>query len=280
MLSESKRKRITHISWIIICAFISIVFIVPLYYTMVNSLRSLYSNPILFPTAKPSWENYKYAVTLIPFARYFGNSLLITSISVLFGTTVDFFYGFAFAKLRARGRTTLFMILLAQMMVPAFALQIPQYIAFSNFGIKDTYWIWIFTGFSGSPFIVFLYKQYIESIPNEIEEAAYMDGCGVFQIITRIYMPMCKSIIAVGLFRVFIAEWGNYMTPYMFLSEKKYPLSIALFNSSYMLPSDPAANMDPVKSAAALLFSIPAVVVFFLCQKQLVSGITSGSVKG
>lgn len=280
MLLVSKRKKITHIAWILACALISVIFIVPLYYTIVNSLRSLYASPVLLPPAKPSWENYKYALTLIPFVRYFGNSMLITSISVLFGTTVDFFYGFAFAKLKAKWRTALFMILLAQMMIPSFALQIPQYIAFSNFGIKDTYWIWIFTGFSGSPFIVFLYKQYIESIPKDIEEAAYIDGCGIFYTITRIYMPMCKSIIAVELFRVFIAEWGNYMTPYMFLSEQKYPLSIALFNSSYMLPSDPAANMYPVKSAAALLFSIPAVIVFFLCQKQLVSGLTSGSVKG
>lgn len=277
---ESKRKKVTHTAWIIICALISVIFLVPLYYTIVNSLRSLYSSPVLFFSKNPAWENYKYAVTLIPFGRYLCNSLIITAISVFFGTTVDFFYGFAFAKLKAKGRTTLFMILLAQMMIPSFALQIPQYIAFSNFGIKNTYWIWIFTGLSGSPFIVFLYKQYIESIPKEIDEAAYIDGCGVFRIITSIYMPICKSILAVGLFRVFIAEWGNYMTPYMFLSEKKYPLSIALFNSSYMLPGDPAANMDPVKSAAALLFAVPSVGVFFLCQKQLVSGLTAGSVKG
>ena len=280
IMRESKKKRVTHIVWIAACIVISFVFLIPLYYTIVNSLRSLYSNPVLFFPKDPAWGNYKYAVTLIPFLRYLGNSLLIVSITVFFGITIDFFYGYAFARLKAKGRGILFMVLLAQMMIPGFALQIPQYIAFSNFGIKDTYWIWIFTGLSGSPFIVFLYKQYVESIPKEIEEAAFMDGCGVFRIIVQVYMPMCKSILAVGLFRVFIAEWGNYMTPYMFLSEKKYPLSIALFNSSYMLPGDPAANMDPVKSAAALLFAVPAVIVFFLCQKKLVSGLTAGSVKG
>ena len=160
------------------------------------------------------------------------------------------------------------------------ALQIPQYIAFSNFGIKDTYWIWFLTCMAGSPGIVFLYKQYIESIPSEIEEAAFIDGCGFFRIITQIYMPICKSILAVGLFRVFIGGWGNYMTPYMFLTEKKYPLSIALFNASYTLPSDPTANLDPIKCAAALLYAIPSICVFFLCQKQLVAGLTAGSVKG
>lgn len=279
-MQESKRKKITYVLWLAVCVLFCGVFVVPLYYTAVNSLRSLYSNPVLTLPAKPSWENYKYAVTLIPFFNYLKNSLIVVGITIFFGVTFDFFYGYAFARLKAKGRGVLFMILLAQMMIPSFALQIPQYIAFANFGIKDTYWIWIFTGLSGSPFIVFLYKQYIESIPKEIEEAAYIDGCSVYQTIGRVYMPMCKTILAVGLFRMFIAEWGNYMTPYMFLSAKKYPLSIALFNASYMLPGDPSANMDPVKSAAALLFAVPSVIVFFLCQKQLVSGLTAGSVKG
>lgn len=279
-MKEKKKKKASYILWLAACILISFIFLVPLYYTIVNSLRSLYSNPVIMIPKVPQWQNYNYAVTLIPFFRYLKNSLIVVAMTVFFGVTFDFFYGYAFARLKAKGRSLLFMILLAQMMIPGFALQIPQYIAFSNFGIKDTYWIWIFTGLSGSPFIVFLYKQYIESIPREIEEAAFIDGCGVFQTIVQIYMPIFKSILAVGLFRVFIAEWGNYMTPYMFLSEKKYPLAIALFNASYMLPEDPSANMDPVKSAAALLFAVPSILVFFLCQKQLVSGLTAGSVKG
>ncbi len=275
-----KKKRITYIIWFAICTIISVVFIVPLYYTFVNSLRSIYSLPSIALTQKPDWSNYKYAVTLIPFLRYFKNSCIVVGITVFFGVTVDFFYGFAFAKLKVKGNKFLFMLLLSCMMIPGFALQIPQYIAFSNFGIKDTYWIWFLTCMAGSPGIVFLYKQYIESIPGEIEEAAFIDGCGFFRIITQIYMPICKSILAVGLFRVFIGEWGNYMTPYMFLTEKKYPLSIALFNASYTLPSDPTANLDPIKCAAALLYAIPSICVFFLCQKQLVAGLTAGSVKG
>ena len=259
----------------------AVIFVIPLYYTIVNSLRSVYSLPTLILKRKPEWINYKYALTLIPFMRYFLNSCIVVGISIFFGVTVDFFYGFAFAKLKVKGNKFFFMLLLSCMMIPGFALQIPQYVAFSNFGIKDTYWIWIFSGIAGAPAIVFLYKQYIESIPSEIEEAAFVDGCGYFRIIVQIYMPICKTILAVGFFRIFIAEWGNYMTPYMFLTEKKYPLAIALFNqSSYTFPSDPSANLEPVKCAAALLFAIPAILVFFLCQKQLVSGLTAGSVKG
>lgn len=275
-----KKKKSTYVIWAIVCSIISLIFMVPLYYTLINSLRSLYALPVVTLPKTPEWINYKYAVTLIPFFRYLRSSLIIVSISLFFGLTVDFFYGFAFARLKVKGSNLLFMILLAQMMIPGFALQIPQYIAFSNMGIKDTYWIWILSGFAGSSFIVFLYKQYIESIPRELDEAALIDGCGYFGIITRIYMPICKSILAVGFFRVFNAEWGNYMTPYMFLSEKKYPLAIALFSTNYTLPADPTANVEPIKCAAALLFAIPAIIVFFMCQKQLVSGLTAGSVKG
>lgn len=274
------KKRSSHAAWLIACIFMAIIFSVPLYYTFANSLRSLYSEPVNFIPSNPQWINYKYAVTLIPFWRYLGNSFIVVCITIFFGVTFDFVYGFAFARLKARGRMFLFMILLAQMMIPGFALQIPQYIAFSHFGIKDTYWIWILSGLAGNPFMVFLYKQYLETVPREIEEAAFIDGCSIYMTIPRIYMPICKSIIAVAFFRLFISEWGNYMTPYMFLSEKKYPLAIALFNMSYTMPSDPSANLAPIKSAAALLFAIPSIIVFFLCQKQLVSGMTAGSVKG
>lgn len=275
-----KEKRTTYVILVTTCVCISFVFLIPLYYTFANSLRSLHSGPLLTIPSVPEWINYTYAVTLIPFIRYLKSSLIVVAISAFFGVTVDFFYAFAFARLRAKGKAVLFSILLAQMMIPGFALQIPQYIAFSNFGIKDTYWIWVLGGMAGSPFIIFLYKQYLESIPKDIEEAAFIDGCGYAKIIVQIYMPICRSILAVGLFRIFISEWGNYMTPYMFLTERKYTLAIALFNASYTLPGDPSANMEPVKNAAALLFAIPSILVFFLCQKQLVSGLTAGSVKG
>ena len=105
-----KKKRITYIIWFTVCTIISIIFIVPLYYTFVNSLRSIYSLPSIALTQKPDWINYKYAVTLIPFLRYLKNSCIVVSITVFFGVTVDFFYGFAFAKLKVKGNKFLFML--------------------------------------------------------------------------------------------------------------------------------------------------------------------------
>jgi multiple sugar transport system permease protein len=276
---KSKNKR-EYILWFMCCIICTIVFAVPLLYSFANSLRSVYEGSVMGLPKVLHWENYKYAVTLIPFFRYLGSSCIIVAITVFFGVTVDFVYGYAFARLKAKGKQALFMVLLAQMMIPGCAISIPQYIAFSNFGIKDTYWIWILTGMAGSAFTIFQYKQYIEGITKEIEEAAFVDGCGFFRIITQIYVPICRNIIEIGMFSHLTTAWGDYMTPFMYLTERKYPLSIALFNQAYLLPNDPSANVEPIKLAAGILFALVPVTAFFLCQKQLVSGVTAGAVKG
>ncbi len=274
------RKRLTFALWLTVMLVCTVIFGAPLYYTVVNSLRSIHDTTVFYPKGKLEWINYKYALTLIPFFRYFVSSCIIVAITEFFALTFQFFYGFAFARLKARGKNILFLILLSQMMIPGFALQIPQYIAYSNLGIKNTYWIWVLTGLAGNAYTIFMYKQYLESIPKEIEEAAFVDGCGYFRMILHIFMPMCKSIMAIGFFSTFTAAWGDYMTPYMYLNEKMYPLAIALFNSKFVLPSNPSFELVPVKLAAALLFAIPTIIAFFVTQKKLVSGITAGSVKG
>lgn len=275
IIMYKKKKIMTYAA----LTLISVVFLIPLYYTIINSLRPLYTPQVCFPK-KIVFNNYKLAVTLIPFGRYLKNSLMIVSISLVLGVFVNFFYGYAFARIKVKGNGFWFMLTLAQMMIPAIAMQIPQYILYSKLGIRDTYWIWVINGLAGSPFTIFLYRQYMMSIPKEIEEAAVIDGCSYVSMIPRIFMPMCKSVMAIVVFNTFMGNWGDYMTPFMYLSQKKYPLSLALFGVNYTLPQNPNVALGPVKNAAALLLAIPVFAVFFLCQKQLVAGVTAGSVKG
>ncbi len=274
-----KKEKITYAFWFATGILLTIIFAVPLYSAVVNSFRSVYSSPVI-TMPKANWINYKYAVTLIPFFRYLMSSLIIVGITVFFAVTFDFFYGYAFARLNVPGNKFLFLLVLSQMMIPGVAMSIPQYITFANFGIKDTYWIWVMTGAAGNAYAIFRYKQFIELVPRDIEEAAFIDGCGFFRIITQIYMPMCKNIMVISMFSAITGAWSDYMTPYMYLTHKKYPLAIALFNASYQLPNDTAANPEPIKLAAAILFSLPMIILFFACQKQLTEGITSGAVKG
>ncbi len=279
-MNKLKNKKISKALLRILMIVISIVFIFPLYYTLINSFISIYAEPNIIPPKELHFENYKYAVTLIPFFRYFCNSVIFVTISVILGVGLNFFYAYAFARLKGRYCNALFAITLSMMMIPGFAISIPQYIMFNEIGLKDTFWVLVVLGLAGGPHTIFLYRQYLLTFPKEIEEAAIIDGCGYFSIIASVYLPMCKAIIAVVFFNTFISSWNDYMTPFMFFSEKKYTLSIALFNASYTLPQNPELKLKSVVNAAALLLTLPVIGVFFMCQRQLVDGVIAGSVKG
>lgn len=276
---KSRKKIVSTIGIYAVAVIFAIIFFYPLYYSIINSLRPIVSTPaILFPKG---FEviNYYYAVTLIPFFKYFLNSIIIVAIGLGISIVVNFFYGYALGRLQAPGKKLVFYIILSQMMVPFMAIQIPQYILFSNMGIKDSYLIYVINGLVGNAFIVFLYRQYFLEFPKSIDEAALIDGCSPFSIATRIMLPISKPIVSVAVFYEFLNFWNDYMTPYMYLSEDKYPLSMALFGLSYSLPNNPGLKLVPVQNAAAILLMIPTVIVFFVCQKQLVAGVTAGGIK-
>ena len=273
---EVKKKKVSF--WVMV-VLLSLIFFFPLYYAFVNSLGSIYQQPSLF-FKSIHFENYKYAVTLIPFFTYLKNSIIIVSIQVVMGVVLNFMYGYCFARLKARWKSVLFTITISTMMIPGFAISIPQYIMMSSLNIKDTFLIYVIFGLAGSSYTIFMFRQFLLTFPKEIEEAAIVDGDNYFSIIWHFYLPMCKPIIAVVFFNSFLGAWGDYMTPFMYLSESKYPLAIALFNAKYSMPGNPQLKMTSVVLAAALLFMIPTIVVFFICQKYLVSGTIEGSVKG
>lgn len=259
---------------------IAIIFVFPLYYTFINSLRPLFSLPAtLLPTGY-HWENWKYVFTLIPFFRFLGNSLIILAISLPLGLFTNFIYGYALGKLKAPGSAFLFTLVLVCMMIPTFATQIPQYILFSRLGLINTFWLWVFEAIAGTPSLVFLCRQYLASIPSALMEAASIDGCNQLQLITRMAVPMSKPLVAICAFRMFVLHWGDYMTPYMYLSREKWPLIMALFNANlYVLPGT-TTRPAPIINAASLVLAIPSVILFFICQRELQQGSIASGVKG
>ena len=277
MECKSKRSKIAVYA---VCIFVGVVSLFPIYYTFINSIRDVYSTPaILLPKAY-EWVNFKYAVTLIPFFKYLINSIIILAISVPLGTISSFVYGYALAKLEAPGKDFLFFVVLSTMMIPGFATQIPQYILFTKLNITNTWWIWVFEAVSGVSYCVFLSRQYLASLPNSLMEAAIIDGCSQMQLISRIATPLSKPLFAIMAFRLFNANWGDYMKPYMYLSKEKFPLIMPLFNSyEYVFPGT-SVTLVPVVNAASLIVMIPVFIFFFICQKQLVEGVTSSGIKG
>ena len=274
------RKRIVTVIVFLISAVVGIIFFFPLYYTFINSIRPLFGLPaVLLPTAF-EFENYKLAVTLIPFWSYLLSSLKIMVIGIGIGLVTNFLYGYALARLSVPAAKIFFILVLSYMMVPSISLDIPQYILFSNLGFRGTYWIWFFDALAGNAALIFLCRQYLLGMPKALDEAALIDGASRWTIITRITLPLSKPVLAVVFFRQFIYLWNDYMRPYMYLEKDTYPLIAALFSVDYSLPSNPGVQLVPVKNAAALLLALPVFVVFIFCQKQLVQGVAFSGVKG
>lgn len=276
---EVKNKYL-RVIYYIFCTCVGLIFIFPIYYTFINSIRDVYSTPAILTPKDYSWINYVYAVTLIPFFKYLLNTVIILCLSIPLGMMMNFLYGYALAKLRAPGSNVLFFLVLCTMMIPSFATQIPQYIMFSKMGITNTFWIWVLEALAGNSYQIFLCRQYLLSLPTALTEAAVIDGASQGKIITKIVMPLSKPLLAIVSFNLFKFNWGDYMTPYMYLSQEKYPLIMALFNNYLYVFPGTSFKLVPVVMAATVLVMIPTFVTFFLCQKQLVQGVTSSGVKG
>ena len=150
------KSKFARVMYYVICFMVGILFIFPLYYTFINSLREMFSLPATLLPKGFHWENWKMAFTLIPFLQFFGNSLKVLAIGIPIGVVSCFTYGYALARLKAPGSQFIFTLVLTIMMVPRFATQIPQYIMFSKLGLTNTWWIFVFEAVAGAPGIIFL----------------------------------------------------------------------------------------------------------------------------
>lgn len=256
-----------------------VVFAFPAVWTFGNSLRSIYSVTTLFPTSI-HWENYRMAVTLVPYAQFIVNSIIICAITVSLTTVMSGLVGFGFARLEAPGKSFLFMFILSTMMLPGMVTQIPTYIVFSKIGLTGTFLPWVFWGIGGNAFFIFLYRQFFMNIPKELEEAARIDGCNTFGIFWRIFIPLSVPVVTTVIVMTFQGAWGDYLTPFMFLNNDKWPLATALIGANYALPNQPNIPMTPVIEAATLLFALPVIAAFFVGQKYLVEGVVTTGLKG
>lgn len=273
------QKKLSKVTLYSLLLFLAVVFAFPLYWILVNSVQPLFAGPTWFPV-HPTFNNYHLALTLHPYWMFFKNSCILAVISVGLPLFCSVFSAFAFARLRAKFKGLLFMIILATMMVPDTVTRIPQYVLFHEYGLLGTYLPWILGGIGGSPFIIFLYRQFFMNIPKELDEAARIDGCSTYGIIFRIFLPISLPVFATAAIMLFNGSWGgDFLAPYMFLTEKQYPLATELMQIGYVLPSTPGVSLQQVQNAAIVIFIIPILIVFLFGQRYLISGVMTGSVK-
>jgi multiple sugar transport system permease protein len=219
--------------------------------------------------------NFREAWQLMDIPQLMGNTMLITSFSIIGSLISSSLVGYAFALLPARGKKTIFGLLLMTIMVPGSVTLIPLFLLFSKVNMINSYWPLILPHFFANAFYVFLFRQFFQSIPKNIFEQAEIDGCNPLQAYWHIALPISRPAIAAVIVFVFIGSWNDFLGPLIYLNTtSKYTISLglSLFQGMYWTQLHYLMPM----SVVAL---IPVFVLFILMQRYLISGITATGLK-
>lgn len=277
---RNKKKIVSKIATYTILIGISFICLVPFYWMIRSSLMDMSQIFTIPPVWIPSpirFSNYKEALTMLPFAKYFLNTLFIVVFTVLGTVITSSLCAYSFSRINWKGRDTIFGILLTAMMIPFAVTLIPTFIGWQKIGLVNTYAPLIIPAwFGGGVFNVFLLRQFFRTIPKELDEAARIDGANHFTIYSKIIIPLSKpSLIVVALFS-FMGSWNDFLGPLVYLNDSdKFTLSLGLmqFNGMY------TAQWQYMMAASAVVV-LPIVIIFFAGQKYFIEGITMTGMKG
>lgn len=265
-------------SRMVLILIITIIYVSPFFWMLSTSLKAdhdlflsppkLLPNPLIF-------QNYKQALEFFPFFSYFRNSLVITFGTIL-GTLLSCsLVAYSFSKLRWWGRNFFFYVMIGTVMIPFAVTVIPQFIIFAKLGWINTFLPLIIPSFFGTPLYIFLIRQFFNTIPDELLDAARVDGASEFQIFLKVMLPLCKPVLfLIALFQ-FLVSWNNYLGPLIYLTdESKYPLSLGLpqFLDRY-------GTHWNWMMAAATTSIVPIIIFFFFAQSYLIGGIKISGLK-
>jgi multiple sugar transport system permease protein len=224
----------------------------------------------------PQWNNFTEAFTSINFPAYMMNSLFLSTVYAILVTLSSATVGFGFARLRGPGKRGLFVVVLSTMMLPQILTLIPTYVLFARVGLVNTYWPWILWGLAASPFLVFLFRQFFAAIPQELEDAAIIDGCGYGRIFLRIFLPLSRPALLTSFLLSFTWIWGDFIAPALLLDADHTTLSVAI--TWYL---DPHGNpIATVQAAGAALYVLPVLLIFLFAQRYFIRSVVSSGVKG
>ena len=222
--------------------------------------------------------NFAEVFQIMPFARGMGNTLLYAGLSTTGVLLSSVPVAYALARMRWRGRDGVFLVVLASMMIPAQVTSLPLYILYSDLGWVGSLKPLIVPAFFGDAFSIFLLRQFFRTLPEEVLEAARVDGAGEFRILLRIIVPMAKpAIAAVGLF-AFLYAWNDFYNPLLYTGNNADSQTLAVALSQLAKSSHQSAYQ--LQMAASLMFLTPVLVLFVFAQRVFVEGITMTGVKG
>lgn len=267
---------------------LSLPFIMPLLWMIATSLKTdaeLYASSgslsastslkALLPETV-HWQNYPDALKAAPFATYLRNTLFLCAVNVSSAVMSSAIVAYGFARLRFPGKSLLFMLMISTMALPGQVTMVPVFAIYSSLGWYGTFMPLIFGSFFGVPFYIFLLTQFFRTLPEELAEAARIDGASEFTIFWRVALPLAKPALATCALFQFLHSWNDFFGPLLYLNDpNRYTLAYGLqqFLSSY-------GGRWAQLMAGATLFTLPIILLFFLAQKTFIQGIATTGSKG
>jgi len=277
--SIKRKQRLVSVGSFIIIVVISAAVLLPIWWmfrsSLMDSLEIFKWPPQFFPS---EWlfSNYSIKPTTFDFWLYLGNTLKIVIPCVIFGTTTAILCGYAFARLRFKGKSFLFALCIGSMFLPTMVTLIPLYMIWAKLGLTDSYWPLILPYLcGGGAFNIFLLRQFIMTIPRELDESAAIDGAGPLRTLISIIVPAIRPAIIVVALLIFIATWNDLLQQTIYISSReKYTLAVGLTTFMGSFKNDYSGMF-----AATCLSFLPGVIVYLIGQKYFVEGIVMTGMK-
>lgn len=283
--TDSKKKRDV-IKLVVIYFFMVamlVFFLFPFYYminvSLMGSQESI-SLPVHFFPEEITFEGYIRAIDP-KLLRYAGNTIYVIAFNCIAVPLSASLCAYGFTKIKFAGREALFSIVLCTMMLPSIVVQVPLFVIFTRLGwINTLNPITIPNLFGGGAVNIFLIRQFMRGIPNDLLNAAKIDGAGSFRIYWSILVPLCMPVLVLIMVNTFLGTWNDFMGPLLYLkSEETYTLAIGIY-MEFMGQLSSVNNYPNVRMAVGVMMSIPPAIIFFIFQRQLINGVTMTGLKG
>ena len=277
--SSRRRSRLGDAVPFLAVLCLALVFALPVYWLVVTSLKNLdevFADPLVWWPRQLVWANYPQALQQFPFWRYLRNTLAIAVPVTIGATFSSALVAYAFSRLHWRGRDATFYLILGTLMIPTWVTMVPLYILFNQMGWIDTYKPLVVPAFFGDPFSIFLLRQFFLRQPQDLVDAARVDGASHLRVFLQIMLPLSRPALVVVALFAFINSWNDFFNPLIYLSSpEKYTLQVGLFNFFGLH----VVNWPGLMAAAAVIL-LPVAIIFLVAQRAFIEGITFTGLRG
>ncbi len=268
----------------LILAPLAIIVLFPFWWMITTSFDKAATTMLPFPMhifPKVFTTNaYTYILKTIPFTRYFSNTIVVTLGIIIVSTTSALLAGYALSKINFRGKTLVFLATLSVLMLPQEVVMIPQYLLIAKIGLTDNYAAFWIPGLC-YVFGTFFVKQNLDTIPDSLKEAAVIDGASEWKVFTRIYLPLCSTVIATIIILLFLYGWNDLLWPLLILRDNmKFTIQIGIASAtSRSIAGGATGTLPAANMAMSLLSVLPVVVVYLFMQRYIISSIALSGIK-